>query len=314
MLMQGRILVLYFVSDEMLLKNSFYTPILDGIRVQAKKDSFELYYISLCNLQERELEETIQRSAAKVNGFIFLGMRPAYVPPLTTLLNQLDMPTVVMTTEYRIDYAKADYITPDNIAAVKNAITFLVGHNHKRIAFFKHRRDDLGFNNVVIAEDVSARLQGYKEGLQENGIPYDEDLVIELHYSSESKIKTNGFGAVTVPNIELEDIKPVFALLAKPNKPTAVFCANDVLAFYILKMAEHTHLNIPEQLTVMGFDGIYETSAIKPPLTTIQTPLEYMGNRAIARLKERIQKENTLAGIDITLPSAIVGRASHRTL
>ena len=130
------------------------------------------------------------------------------------------------------------------------AMNYLTGLGHRHIG---HITGEL---KLVSA---NRRLQGYKDGLAAAGIPLDETLIELGDYTTETAV--------------LRTRK----LLSLPNRPTAIFAANDNSAMGVYQAAKELGLHIPGDLSVIGFDNLRETAYLNPPLTTIDQSIEEMG-------------------------------------
>jgi LacI family repressor for deo operon, udp, cdd, tsx, nupC, and nupG len=78
------------------------------------------------------------------------------------------------------------------------------------------------------------------------------------------------------------------ALLARPDRPTAIFCANDESAFGVIHELRRSGLDVPRDVSVVGFDDIYLSQAIYPPLTTVSQPRAEIGRMAMTVLLDLI--------------------------
>ncbi|MDH3619687.1 MAG: LacI family DNA-binding transcriptional regulator [Gammaproteobacteria bacterium] len=159
---------------------------------------------------------------------------------------------------------------------------YLASLGHRRIAF--------------IAGDpshkaVSHRLLGYKDGLADSGLPFDEELV--------------GQGNNLIDSGEVAAEK----LLALPRPPTAIFAANDDMAAGVVRVADRLGIKVPDQLSVAGCDDVALAQLIYPALTTINQPLASMAGAAVESLIESIRTKDELSGEDI-LPAEIRVRDS----
>ena len=74
------------------------------------------------------------------------------------------------------------------------------------------------------------------------------------------------------------------SLLESPRRPTAVFAANDLSAIGIIEVAREIGLEVPRDLSVIGFDDVLEASRMSPPLTTIRQPMRRLGAAAMSLL------------------------------
>jgi LacI family transcriptional regulator len=102
-------------------------------------------------------------------------------------------------------------------------------------------------------------------------------------------------------------------LLDAPDRPTAVFAANDVSAIATLEVAAELGLRVPEDLSIVGFDNIPESALCTPALTTVEQPIRTMGYRAVELLIQLIRGE-TPETTHITLATRLVKRQSTRAV
>jgi len=143
-------------------------------------------------------------------------------------------------------------ISVDNVGGIAAMIHELVGLGHRRIAFLS------GPVALYVARD---RLAGYRRGLDEAAISYDDRLVINTGFTAEA-----GARAVDV----LLDSRVAF---------TALSCANDLLALGALQRLHELGVRVPEQVSVAGFDDISVAPMTAPSLSTVRLPLRELGRR-----------------------------------
>ena len=159
--------------------------------------------------------------------------------------------------------SRADWVVPDERGGAEGAVRHLIDAGHRRIAY------------CGVVEDVPAahqRFQGYLDALHAAGLPFDERLVVAASDSTTAAAR------------------PVAAeLLGRTDRPTAVFCFGDQLAFGFYQVAQRLGIGIPDALSVVGFDNQhYVADALDPGLTTVQLPHRAMGEWAARRAIERI--------------------------
>jgi LacI family transcriptional regulator len=104
-------------------------------------------------------------------------------------------------------------------------------------------------------------------------------------------------------------LAPTRALLEAEDRPTAIFASSDVSGLAAMALAAQLGLNVPADLSLVGFDNIPESALSSPPLTTISQPIRQMGQRAIDLLVKLIQGEAPKA-THITLATTLVVRQS----
>ncbi|RBY98078.1 LacI family transcriptional regulator [Blastococcus sp. TF02-8] len=173
-------------------------------------------------------------------------------------------------------------VAADNLQGARHGVEHLIGLGHRRIAMITGRSDLLS---------AQQREQGYREALAAAGLPVDETL-----------IRTGDFEA----DLAREAARD---LLSRAQRPTAVFAANDLSALVTLQVAAELGIEVPGQLSVVGFDNIPESALAAPPLTTVQQPIRRMGVEAAAMLLGLIGGEQ-LVGPHRTLTTSVVVRSS----
>lgn len=170
----------------------------------------------------------------------------------------------------------------DNLAGAITATEHLLELGHRRIGFLAGRPD---------LESARQREQGYRDALAAAGVPVDDDLIRVGDYEPETSEE------------------PARQLLTLDDRPTAIFAANDLSAMQTLQVAHSLGLDVPGDVSVVGFDNIPESALIEPPLTTIDQSIQEMGRQAVELLIDLIEG-NTERPQQITLPTRLVVRQS----
>jgi LacI family transcriptional regulator len=98
-------------------------------------------------------------------------------------------------------------------------------------------------------------------------------------------------------------------LLGRTSLPEAVVCANDQMAIGVLRGLQREGIRVPRDVAVTGFDDIYPSRLVDPPLTTVSQPVREIGSRAAQRLLDRIGQRELPASAQL-LPTSAVIRAS----
>jgi LacI family transcriptional regulator len=144
-------------------------------------------------------------------------------------------------------------VTYDDVGGAAMATRHLVARGHRRIA---HLRGDVRYASAL------ARLDGYQRALRECGLPIDERLIRGADWEM----------ATAAAAIE--------AMLTLDDPPTAVFAASDDLALGALERLRALGRRVPEEVAIVGFDGIPLAQEVTPSLTTIRVPFDEIGRRA----------------------------------
>jgi LacI family transcriptional regulator len=174
-----------------------------------------------------------------------------------------------------------DQVTSSNLEGARAAVEHLIQLGHRRIGFIQGAEG---------TPSSLKRLAGYRTALGQAGLPLDESLLVPGDY-------TQSGGR-----------RGMAALLERPDRPTAVFCANDLSAFGALETAQLRGYAVPADLSIVGFDDIDEAATSSPPLTTISQPPRLVGTVTAETLIERLtgRAEPTRRSI----PGALVVRQS----
>ena len=159
---------------------------------------------------------------------------------------------------------------------------YLASLGHERIAFIKGN---------VKHHAVANRFRGYCEGLEQSGIKYSNELVIEGDNSL-------GSGEAAAEK-----------LLTRKHRPTAIFAANDDMAAGVVRAADRLGITIPDELSVAGCDDTSLAQQVYPALTTIRQPLREMAEAATRSIIRKITA-GTFDDDSIIVPSSIVVRDS----
>jgi LacI family transcriptional regulator, galactose operon repressor len=156
----------------------------------------------------------------------------------------------------------------DNEAAAYRAAMHVVELGHRKIGVVSA----LQRNN----DRASARVQGFRRALSENGIELPPQWHVEVPYT-------------------LDDAREAARhLLNLSNRPTAVVCGNDVIAYGVLLEAERSGFSVPRDLSVVGFDDLDWSRHLRPSLTTIQVPTGDTWQRAGEYLVRHLAGEQTI--------------------
>ncbi|HEX4791925.1 MAG TPA: substrate-binding domain-containing protein, partial [Actinospica sp.] len=173
-------------------------------------------------------------------------------------------------------------VDADSLTGGRLATEHLLSLGHRRIALLAGRAD---------LQSAKLREQGYREALAAAEVPFTDALV-----------RVGGYDA------ELSRLAAQ-ELLTGPQRPTAVFAANDVTAIATIEVALSLGLRVPEDLSVVGFDNIPESALCTPPLTTVNQPIRTMGERAV-ELLIRLIREQPVECTHLTLATGLVVRGS----
>lgn len=257
----------------------FYASFLTGICDEAAEHQIDLIVSS--SSPDSNIEKGMYRrwfQSMRVDGLILnrIRLQDWRIEYLTN--NKVPFVTLGRTASDQ-DYP---YIFVNERGGFEQLVAHLVEKGHQRLAYIG------AAPNLMIQIE---RFTGYKSGLEQAGISYDQNLVLEGDLTEEG-----GYQAA----------KKLLAL-AKP--PTAILGCNDLTAIGALKAAHEANLLVGKDLAIAGYDGIQETATTNPPLTTLRQPT-YEIARRLAGMLISITKGNPLNEPHVLVEPDLILRAS----
>ncbi|WP_245840594.1 LacI family DNA-binding transcriptional regulator [Propionicimonas paludicola] len=254
----------------------FSTELLKGLGQAAEGSGYELLaYSGRIGPDPRYGWEL--RSLARLSGTLIDG-----AVLVTPTVSDPDYRIPVVALDPHAGSSSMPTIDSDSLTGAELAVNYLLSLGHRRIAMLAGRPD---LNSAQLRE------AGYRRALQAAGIPVDPTL-----------IEIGGFRPDSAT-------APARALLDRPDRPTAVFAANDLTAIRTIEVANELGLRVPEDLSVVGFDDVPDASQFRTPLTTIAQPLYQMGRLAMETLL-RLLEGAELEESHLTLATTLVVRES----
>lgn len=226
----------------------------------------------------REAEQIRALLARGVDGLVLIGSESR--PDIDPLLAQRSLPCVNLWT----GLPSEGHVTIGfrNEQAARDLAKRVLDLGHKDIAMIAGLTKGNG--------RAAGRVRGVRAELQAAGVPLCEDWWLETKYSFDH-------GA-----------KAVEAIMAGAKRPTAIICGNDVLAIGVMMALRKMGLDVPSEVSVVGFDDLDIAHAISPSLTTVRVPHRRMGVAAAEALIAWIDKGERPA--DITFEAKIIERES----
>jgi len=240
------------------------------------------YNVILCNSGwslNQELLYLDNLLARRVDGLICisLAMTSDHVAPL------LKRHTPVVWFEQTRSGSRFDAVVINNYKGAYEATAHLIEQGHRRIGCI------LGLANSQLTVD---RLSGYRRALKDGGLPFDETLLCAGDYTPPT-----GLAAA-------------HRLLALPEPPTAIFAYNDMMALGAIQAINERGLRVPDNIAIIGFDGIALTEHTCPPLSTVEQPIPEMSRLAITMLLDRINDRAPSESRTAVVEPRLICRAS----
>ncbi|HEX9016244.1 MAG TPA: substrate-binding domain-containing protein, partial [Chloroflexota bacterium] len=201
----------------------------------------------------------------------------------TNALKLIESNYPVVLVNRRIRGLRTGFVVADDTNGAKEAVRYLLELGHRRIAHIA------GYSH---ADTAKRRLSAYRSVMSAQDLGgVAEDLVVQSDYTFKG-----GQDAMA-------------RLLDLPDRPTAVFVANDIMALGALTIAQTRRVRVPEDISIIGFNDIALAQYSYPRLTTVRTPSYEMGALA-AQMLLRMVKGEDASPSGITMRSELVIRDS----
>ncbi|HEX7202967.1 MAG TPA: LacI family DNA-binding transcriptional regulator [Arthrobacter sp.] len=231
----------------------FAGQIIHGAQDEAWKQGYALLIANTEGNGELEQDAITMMLEYKVRGILYS----------TWFHRQTDIPASLREADFVLVNCFSNEpgtrsVVPDEVQGGRSATEVLLRHGHRRIAFI---------NATIPAPAKDGRLLGYREALEDAGIPFDPELVMEAYPDQEG-----GYGTT--------------AELLK-RSATAVYCYNDRMAMGLYDGLREHGLSIPDDIAVVGFDNQEVIAAhLRPPLSTVSLPHYELGAAGVRMLLE----------------------------
>lgn len=264
----------------------FFGKLIRGAEQEAAAHGYKLLVRSTDNDAEKE-RQCLLELQSHVAGFI--------IAPATGNQNHVHYGQLLVKgvpfvfVDRHLPEFNVDRVTSDNVQGGYLATRHLLELGHRRIGVISARK----------ATTCTERLRGYQQALEEFGVPFDPVLIAYAigkrrdgwdEYLYQGKVQTE-------------------ALLKLPNPPTALFAMNDLLAVGALRYLRERGIAVPEEMALVGYDGIELSELVSPSLTTVKQQSLRMGAEAVRLLVRRIRNPEEPAQ-HVVLPVDLHVRAS----
>lgn len=263
-----------FVLD---MRNPIYADILEGLQVEARRRDYRTIVVVGGEDRVAERAELEKLMEFRVEGLITLGHR---LPEGAATAVSEACPAVLVGAELRgRDHLSS--VSNDDIAGARLAVDHLVSQGHVRIAHVS------GGDNAV----ARRRRKGYEQAMTDHGLA-DEIACIDGEFTDEGGYRGS------------------LRALSAPERPTALFVANDFAAVGALAAAAESGLRVPEDLSVIGYDGSTLAGLRSIGLTTVAQPLRDMGVAAAACLCDQLEEDSAATVRRIRMSPRLVVRST----
>lgn len=241
--------------------NVLFSGIVEELQKAMADTRYTLQVIYL-DEEDNEVEHAIiQCREKKPLGILFLGGNPAF---FREMFGEVHVPAVLVTTgAQELGFENLSSVSTDDVAAGKCAVDYLMSRKHRNIGIIG--------GNTSRSHASRERLEGCLQSFRENGIDFDRDTCYaEARFDYNSAYRAAGRLLEAAPDV------------------TAVFAMSDVMAVGAIRAILDKGLRVPEDVSVVGFDGIPMADYYNPRLTTIRQQFGIMARRSIEILFDAI--------------------------
>jgi Transcriptional regulators len=271
---------LYTVGKNVSMSN-YFSLFLNRVIDEANKYGYYVLAYSITSPKDYKAIKQIFFNHT-ISGGIFIGQQ--YDDENLNEIIQGGYKVVMVDKEIEFEselVSKSFIINTDNTSGAYSAIKYLIELGHRKIAHISGHRNQLS---------TTQRIEGYKKALEEAGITYNRNLVLNGNF-----IQDGGYSATKK--------------LLQKETPTAIFYANDSMAIGGLIALKELSIHVPQEMSVIGFDDIEIASYLDPALTTVKTGFAEMASIAVSNLITAIKEDSSFSAHYI-VPAELIIRDS----
>ena len=260
------------------IQNPFYVEVLRGIEDIAYENKYALI---MCNFAQDENKEMLYLDILQSESIDGLIAAPTNEHDQKVIsLVRKGLPIVCV--DRGLSEVDVDVVLVENIVGAFSAVDHLAKSGYKRIAYIS------GLPQIPSSQQ---REQGYLDALSANGLAIDRNLIKYGDSRHESGVKL------------CEE------LLQLADPPDAIFAGNNLITLGALETIHKKGLKIPGQIAIIGFDDMYWSISLNPPLTAVRQPAYEIGKRAAEQLILRI-KDPARPTVSVILKTELMIRSS----
>lgn len=265
------------------IADPFAAVVVDGIERTAYAHGYSLILAASNDEPEREIAAVEMLRSKRVDSVIVTSSRVGALHQAR--LGSAGVPVILLNSHSKQQTPNAYSVRVDDTYGGRLATEHLLSLGHRRIA---HVTGPEGHS------PSADRLDGYRNALADAGVEYAPAYVI------------SGTGQLDGGHQALQ------LLLKLPERPTAVFCYNDMTAIGLLSAARKAGVVVPRDMAVVGFDDIPLAAYVAPALTTVAQPMFELGERAMQMALVLMGREGVIPCdvTDVILQGQLIVRES----
>ena len=237
--------------------NPFFPLVVRGAEDAAQKHGYNLLLVNSDDTLDKEEKAVELLLSKRVDGILLTKAAEDFHPSVQQMIREVNVPFVLVMRTY--PKLTKDAIITDDYRGAYEAVSHLARAGRKRIALV---------SGPLKVSNAKERWQGFLDALKAEGLPYEQDLVIEGDYRLESGYRAG------------------HSLFSR--RPDGIYVANHLMTVGLLKAADEMGLRCPEDYGLVSFDDYPWLGIFRPRLTTVELPKHQLGSEAAELLLRRI--------------------------
>ena len=262
------------------IQHHFFAKFISEVSEKANQEGFSVMVFQSNENLETEKKNVEALIDNRVAGVIASISKETIKGEHFDVFNQEDVPLIFFDRVPHCD--NISKVIVDNFQGGFDAVSFIIRSGRKRIAFIT------GSSHINVYRD---RLNGYKQALTKNDIPFKEELLVTGDFFME------------------DGIRGARQLMELDEKPDAILAVGDDVGIGVIKYLKSAGIRVPQDVAVVGFDNDPMGIAIDPELTTLEQPVEKMADVSLQMLLEKINSNEKKLEVRV-LHASILKRRS----
>jgi len=239
--------------------NAFFSSFVQQIEELAAGSGYQIILVSTNEDAEQERERMHALLSRRVDGLIVIPVGDAF----ETQADIRSEGVGIVVVDRGCQLTEFDTIAADNVSAALEGTRHLIGLGHTDIAMVV---------SIPTLDNIKDRIDGYRQALAEAGLQDHAQIVV---------------GGMTVESSRAA----VAHCLDRPDRPSALFAATNVIALGAIHAIRDLDLDFPREISLLGFDDFEWMTVLKPYISTIQQPTEEMAAHAWRLLTDRLARK-----------------------
>jgi DNA-binding LacI/PurR family transcriptional regulator len=272
--------VIYKKHGKVVSETPFFSKLMEGIDKEAREEGYNVLVSYINEIDNTHMDVLRILEESSLDGILLLAteMENVDIEPF----RQLALPMVLLDSNFESE-RQVDIVIINNRQGTYEAVKHLTEYGHTEIGYL---------HSSVWINNFDERKTGFMNALNSFGLKFNKRYLLELE-----------------PTMEGAYSDVLKYLESNITLPSAFFADNDIIAFGAIKAMREKGINIPQDVSIIGFDDMPFCEMIEPALTTLRVYKQRMGRIAVKRLIEKIE-HNPEEVIRIEVNTELIERKS----